>query len=422
LATVAGASVVVEESLTSKLVTVELSGVAFEAAIGAVARHVGADVARVGSVYFIGTRRPEDRAVLVRVVPRLGPEELRGAVSVVLGDVGRAQVFPDGLVVVSDKVEVLARVSEVLDAVAAAPFGTWVVQLYLISLTQEDMRDFGMTVSPTMGLNLGAKGGFSTTTGAVAVPAASASAEIGLSAVLNAASRSAAGGVVAQPLMLIRNGGKGKVARGESVPVPRRSVSPQGTVQTVGFDRQQVGTEISVTIREAGLGVATLGLTMQLSGIIGFVEGIAPRTSVESLECESVVSSRGVYLLGALTRDAENDTAEGIRIGKKEERVSQVLQVWARVYQVLGAADRSAAARPGAASIGPNATKADEKPSLPPALPVPAPGRPLQSVPPKGPAFEIQNGERAKDVLALRKPERIWEQSKGELWQSVYQK
>lgn len=125
-----GVSVVVADTLSDRAVTVELDRVPLQVALGCLARHVGADIARQGQVYFLGPRRPEDRGALVKVVPRAAATELKQMIQALLGQGGRSQVSADGLVVVSDRVEVLARVSEALDMVASAPYGTWVCQFY----------------------------------------------------------------------------------------------------------------------------------------------------------------------------------------------------------------------------------------------------------------------------------------------------
>jgi hypothetical protein len=95
--------------------------------MGLVARSVGADAARIGGAWYIGELSPEDRGVLVRRVPGYPLPELRAAVLSITSTDGRASVLEGGVIVVGDRVELLERVTELLDGVEQARGGTWSV-------------------------------------------------------------------------------------------------------------------------------------------------------------------------------------------------------------------------------------------------------------------------------------------------------
>jgi hypothetical protein len=101
--------------------------------MGLVARSVGADAARIGGAWYIGELSPEDRGVLVRRVPGYPLPELRAAVLSITSTDGRASVLEGGVIVVGDRVELLERVTELLDGVEQARGGTWSVELCVVS-------------------------------------------------------------------------------------------------------------------------------------------------------------------------------------------------------------------------------------------------------------------------------------------------
>src|ERR1700736_6621481 len=61
LANQSGVSVVVQASLDSSPVSIDVQGQSVEQVLAAVARRLNVAVSRLGSVYFIGELRPEDK-------------------------------------------------------------------------------------------------------------------------------------------------------------------------------------------------------------------------------------------------------------------------------------------------------------------------------------------------------------------------
>ena len=266
--------------------------------------------------------------MLVRRIPRLSGEDLQQAVATLLSDAGRVQTFPDGLVVVGDRVAVLQRVHELLDSIERAETGTWVVQLYVVSNSQTASAAAGLDTQPAIDL----AAAFSA---ASAGGVATAEAIIGLQGAIEAVRRVDASSLLAEPLFLLVDGGSSRIERGERIPIARRSVSDQGTVQTVDFDFVQAGLVVEVGLRESGIDAALLDLDFSLSDVSGFVGDEAPIVNRQSYSSRTVVHSGGVYLLGSLDRQA---STEGLRrwlvIGDRSEAVATRLQIWARVYRV----------------------------------------------------------------------------------------
>src|SRR5687767_13838600 len=74
LAQETGASIVAEQGLDVRPVSLEVYEQELEDVLGVIARRVGVEVSRTGSLYFIGHLRSEDKGVLVRRATRLNSE------------------------------------------------------------------------------------------------------------------------------------------------------------------------------------------------------------------------------------------------------------------------------------------------------------------------------------------------------------
>jgi hypothetical protein len=325
---------VVESNLDQQPVTVDLLQQTVPEALHVIARRLGVEVTRQGDLYYLGTLRREDRAFLVRRVRRLSAQELTQCVGVVSSDKGEVVAFTDGLVVIADRVEVLARVDELLSQVEAAESPTWVLQLYLVSLQDAALRELGFDAKPTIDV----AATFASASAGAPTAASALALKGGLDAVLKTAAEDSRGGLVAQPLFLLGDGAQSTFTRGERVPVPKTTVSDQGTVTTTGYEQVQTGLVCKVSLRELTTVAAKLTLEATISDIVGFV-GSAPRTREDGYQTVVPIESGGVYLVGSLVRQADGDrTLGGFRAQWSQERSDTVLQIWARAYRVGGVA------------------------------------------------------------------------------------
>ncbi len=323
-----GVSIVVAQSLDSRPVSVEVADVEVGELLALVARRMGVELTVSGSSYFIGELRDEDRGLYVRRVKRLDKEGLTQAVGVMLSKIGRVVAYEDGLVVVGDRVGVLHRVAELLDKVEDAEADSWVVQLYVISTRNGEAETLGLHAEPAIevGVSFAAAsaGDYTSATNAAAA----------LTAVLEAERRVEALDLLAAPMFVMSDGEMARVTDGEDVRIPRRNVSDQGTVTTVGFDTIRTGLQVEAKVRDVGAGRARLGINTSMSEVVGFNEGV-PIVNQQEFQTRAVVQSGGVYLLGSLQRTRRLDAVDGIfRSVKEEDRQTQKIQVWARTYRI----------------------------------------------------------------------------------------
>jgi hypothetical protein len=338
----AGVSIVIEDTLETRKVTLDVRDVAVSDLLGMVARRADSQVTRVGRLFYLGQLRPEDKGVLVRKVGRLSGEELSRAVGVLLSEYGRCQCFADGLVLVGDRVEVLQRVDELLNGVESAAASTWVVQLYVVNLSNSDVADLGLDALPALEVAATVAGVSGGGIGAASALASSASTAArlkgGLDLVLRASRVRSSVVIVGQPLFLMVDGDSTHLGSGQRVPVPRRTVSDQGTVTTAGFDYIDTGLQLDVELREVAHERARLRVKGSFSSVLSFVEA-APVVSRDDYASSAVIASGGVYLVSSLERTQAEKAHKGpLSLGLKNSDVGQVVQIWARAYRIAGPA------------------------------------------------------------------------------------
>jgi len=344
VATETGVSLVADEQLDARTITLEVNEVSLADLLGTAARRLGVQIGRVGSTWYLGQLRGEDRGVLVRRVRRLSQEGVKSAVDVMLSDAGRLSTFPDGLLIVGDRVEVLERIRDLLDRVEASGAESWAVQLYLISLSESKATELGVNAQPLVELSyaLASKSnglGLSATT-----PDDIKKLTTALTSVLRASATSQDIRIIAQPLFLLLDGESSKFSSGVSIPIPKRSVSDQGTVTTQGYEFVNSGLDCDASIREVSAQLVRFKVAVELGQLQGFVEE-APIRSKDRFETVAVLSSGGVYLLGSLTRDEQTLSKSGpismLTTNKKNEVKRAQVQVWAKVFRVAGAISNS---------------------------------------------------------------------------------
>ncbi len=329
-----GVSLAWAEKLDSRKVSLQVEEMPVTEILSVVARRLGVELTGRSGLFFLGQVSKEDRAVLVTKVARLNEQELLAAVEVLLSDFGRARVYSDGLVVIADRVEVLQKVSDLLDKVESAPSNSWVVQLHLLEFQGRSERDFGFDTDVSLQLAAGFASDGAT--------GDSFKYDGAFNAALQAAMSRESVHVVAQPLFFLLDGESASFETGEIFPVPRRSTSPEGTTVTEGFDFIDTGFRTEVAVRELGDSRIRLDVDISLSDVSGFVQDV-PIVSRESFKESSVLRSNGTYLLGLLERSSRRSGSDGSFFPTSFERnaMSSRLQIWARCVQVIGDFDGS---------------------------------------------------------------------------------
>lgn len=327
----ADCSIMMANDLSQRPVTIDVVDQPIDAVLSYLSRQMGADISRTGSLYYIGALKPEDVGVMVHRMRRLSSTEISNAVSVMRSDVGTVHAFPDGLLVVGDRVEVLRRIVEMIDRIEETDSVTWAVQLHLVSLAQNAVKELGLDVVPSLDV------GLSYATGPGLPSTGGLSADIGLQSVLRATRENSDNKQLADPFFLVLDGTPAKLRRGTRYPIALRSTSDQGTTTTRDYQFIDVGLSVSVTVRELSAESARLNLEVELSQVESVTPEGVPIHSAESLTAQSDVRSGGVYLLASLDRSEQSQrSARGTGLGGRKQHDQGLLQVWARIYRIGG--------------------------------------------------------------------------------------
>ncbi len=333
LALQTGVSVIVQSGLETRSITLEVTNQPVDQVLSLVARRLGASLRNRHGLYYIGELKPEDKGVLVRRVRRMSTDKVLQVVSVFNSTHGKASVLPDGLLVLGDTVEVIQRVSDMLDQVESVESPLWVVQLHLVSWSGRALHDLGIDVAPAAKVALG----FAAGSAAGAATGFKWDLSADLSSVLKAANESSDVSIVASPQFLLSDGETATFVQGDRVPIPKRVTSDQGTTRIEGFEFIQTGIDIQCALREMAENAARLKLNIKISDVKGFVANEAPITGQEQFSTTATVQAGGIYLLGTLEKQRhEKGQYLGWQSGDKLEDRSQLVQIWLQIYRVSG--------------------------------------------------------------------------------------
>ena len=324
-------SIICHVDLDDKQVTVNVKDVTLTDLLATVSRRMGMDLTQQGNIYYMGAIKPEDRGILVRKVRRLDATGLQAAIATLKTDIGQSVTFADGLLIVGEKVRNLQKIHDMLDLVESTESDTWILQLHIISLQDTLTNELGFNTSTSLDIatTFANNGGYSTT-------AAGA-----LSAILRAAQESNRADIIAQPMMLLMDGDRARFQDGETIPVPKKTTSYNGTITTDGFEYVNTGVIVNTQLREVSVDKARCTLNVELTSIKGYVE-YAPITNGQKFSTTAVLESGGVYLLGSMKRTTKTNNRSGSFFPtlKKDELQDGDVQIWARCYKISGSLDK----------------------------------------------------------------------------------
>ncbi len=320
MAELSGVSIVVEEALEERLVSLEVVDQTIGDVLAMVARRLSTQTTRTGNLYFLGQLRTEDRGVFVTKVGHVDPVELQGVAELLLSTDGRAHVSADGVCVVGDKVEVLTRIAEAMELIRGIERDVWLLQLHILS--------FDTSESEKLGISAGLRGAATASAGR----ALSSGAFVTLDAALEAANAGSRSSVVAQPLYLLNEGQAVKYHRGSKIPV-RESIAGDRTVSQ-SYKYVDVGLRIDLAIAGLSLDDAVLTVGIANERVTSY-EDDAPVIDGTEFATEIDVQSGGEYLVTSYDEVIEtSEWWQWLGFGRGKARRTTVSQVWLRAYRV----------------------------------------------------------------------------------------
>ena len=324
-------SIIYQEGLAEKIVYLDAVNQPVNVVLSKLARRFGVAAIREGDLWYFGELKPEDRATYFTRVPRLSKEELQAAAQTMISSQGRVWASPDGLLLVSDGVDILQRVHDFVRQLRQQESPTWVVQLYLVTSTERNARSLGINVDHLVRYS------YNYATGSGMASDALEKLDASLDAVLVASYERAETKVEARPLLLLSDGERGRIRNGQRYPVARRSENIEtGVISTIGYDYIDTGLSVDVTLRENSDNHANLVMNIRNAQVIDFVDGQVPVTVDEELRTTATIRSGGVYLLGSLdvAIDTKTKSGPGFTLAAGRNKSGALTLIWARTYRV----------------------------------------------------------------------------------------
>lgn len=242
----------------------------------------------------------------VAIVPPLfGGVETATAIAEGVGD-GLDISVVEGHVVVAGSKSDVKRFKDVAAELRDRPPGQWSVTCWIISM--DNNSDFGLGVRGSPGVFasvLWGKDVYQTLYGVFFEVEGTAFGNTTEAQLLTKSS------------IVLVEGRKSEVGSTIETPIPRRSVSPQGTVQVIGYDYVTSGLLLTLigTPIDNGLEVT---LKPELSAVTGYV-GDSPILAKRSTECTCLVRDGAVVVLSGMEELSDSGSWESpIFIGAKE--------------------------------------------------------------------------------------------------------
>lgn len=324
VSTDADVSIVWSQTLDQSEISLSVEAVDVQHLMKVVARRLGVDLARYGNLYYLGKMEKTDRVSYVTKVSRISRQDVMAVLDSMKSDIGLVTVMADGVLVVADRLEVVAEIERVLFKIESMNVSVWMVQLYVVERVNETSAEKGVKIDTD--INVAAVLSETATTDLQYMGKAMANFRWELA-------RSDAQ-VIAQPLLLLVDGGKSTLKKVESVPVPRYTTSSEGAVSVSGYDYIDSGFDLSAEVRDWGNGLANFQYDLSMGEITGYV-GDVPVQVKNQLAGETVVRCGGVYLLGSLTRQNTSHQRDGLfGLNFKEKKKDGIVRIWARVERV----------------------------------------------------------------------------------------
>lgn len=289
-------------ALGDATVTLAVRDADAEAVIRDVARAAGVEVEYAGGVLRTVGKGEALRSVGLFELDGLDPTATVDVLRLVAGG-GEVRVS-GSRVAVGGTARVVAQVGEVINRMRGGRDG-WVVRITLARVSESTLREVGarLDVSGRVGVGLDAGAG----NAARSVPVAGVYARGLAELVFAARGQDRDGEVLSEGTLYVLEGGTARLVQGDTVPVPRRVVSAEGTVSTLGFDFIETGFVVDVGLQRFADDVL-VRVTPELSAVTGSVDG-APVRSRSRVEVSAVVAE-GEWLaiagLRAVDRAAES--------------------------------------------------------------------------------------------------------------------
>lgn len=290
-------------------VSVELVDVSAEEAF----RRIG-EAAELGVSYRDGivsyTGAQDDREVFAIIDPGyVTTQEAEDAFSTILAAEGEVRSV-GGRIAYGGTREGLRRALDVANGFRSGPDG-WLLRVVVFEVSDRVERELGVDLS--VGASFDATGGDvaqPVDTPFLAPALAGIRAAFAVAALAQLSETGTESRIRTTGTLYLLEGEPARLNQGDRVPVPRRTVSPEGTVETTGFDYIDTGFTLDAQGTRVPSGLR-LELAPTLSAVTGFVED-APIFAQRSVEGVVIVDSGQWVILSGLSRLESSRNTSGV--------------------------------------------------------------------------------------------------------------
>jgi type II secretory pathway component GspD/PulD (secretin) len=283
--------VVIPAALEEKPVSVEFVKVPGHIALAEVARAVGMAVLRRDGVITFEAVETMVHDFVVLSPGAAQVKEAQDGIKNVIGQKGSVSIVGEKLIVSGER-EALERATELAADLESGADG-WLVEVRLLAVSKSLREDLGVDFAFAGGAGVRADAATGNM-GPTATPVFGARASLAVDMLVSAALTGREAQLLRTGRLFVLEGSQASLQQGDVIPVPRRTVSDQGTVTVSGYDRIESGFGLDVGAARVPGGVR-LQLTARLSSVSGFVED-APITS-ESSVVSAVAMKDGEWIL-----------------------------------------------------------------------------------------------------------------------------
>lgn len=258
---------------------------------------------------------------------------------------GTAVVTLDGIVVVSEAVEVIEKINEALNILEESEHSSYLIQLHVVQLTDEFIHDVGLDAIPVLDLAAvylarttaaaASAAGSAASGGATSITVSGQNGEASLKALLRATHVDSRVYSLAQPLLSVPEGQVARHREGEQVGIKSSIRDAQTGQVDSGLQFKQVGFEVSASVQMVREGVARLALTLTDSALGPESTADNPRIVDTTCETSSDLPLGETVLIGAMRRKRITDRVGQLwSTGSKKQNTSGVWLLWAKVVRV----------------------------------------------------------------------------------------
>lgn len=171
--------------------------------------------------------------------------------------------------IISGTPDQVTRARELVDSMQAGR-DAWIVELVTLRISDQLARRLGISAEATgRGLvSIGLEAGYPGS------PAPRAQISLGtlLDVLGELSQRSSESVAITRSIVHVLEGGSASVRQGDTVPVPQRTISDQGTVTVTGFTMIETGYLLDVQLSRVDGDRVACNIRPEISGVVGFVE------------------------------------------------------------------------------------------------------------------------------------------------------